>query len=153
MSKNYVSTVVGTLAGVAAIASMSASAADKPTFTGDAQDCAQIVWRADILEKYPKIDLACDQVVERGGKRYVKFRGTVDSQTKEGVKITFPRTGYTTDIKIADKNKEVFVDGKPRKLGNLKGGDTISVYVPSDRFVVSFLDERISELGEGTLGQ
>ena len=122
-------------------------------FSGDAQDCAQIVWRADILQKYPKIDLACDEVVERGGKRYVKFRGQVDQQTKDGVKMTFPRTGYTTEVKVADKNKEVFIEGKARKLSALKAGDTISVYVPSDRFVVSFLDERIAELGEGTLGQ
>ena len=132
---------------------MSAVAQDKPTFSGEAQDCAQIVWRADILEKYPKIDLACDDVVERGGKRYVKFRGEVEQQTKDGIKMKFPRTGYNTEVKVGDKNKEVFIDGKARKLGQLKPGDTISVYVPSDRFVVSFLDERIAELGEGMLGQ
>ncbi|HSN71047.1 MAG TPA: hypothetical protein VLT59_06035 [Steroidobacteraceae bacterium] len=153
MTRKSLFGAVSVLAGLTLSASMTVHAADKPTFSGDAQDCAQIVWRADILEKYPKIDLACDDVVERGGKRYVKFRGTVDAQTKDGVKITFPRTGYATEVKVADKNKEVFVDGKARKLGQLKGGDTISVYVPSDRFVVSFLDERIVELGEGTLGQ
>jgi len=154
MTRKTILAAVSTLAGLAAAASFTASAGDKPTFSADAQDCAQIAWREDILAKYPKIDLACDEVVERGGKRYVKFRGEVQSQTKDGVELLFPRTGYTTEVKVADKSKEVFIDGKERKLGQLKSGDEISVYVPSDRFVVSFLDERIAELhGEGTLGE
>ena len=145
--------VIAAASAAAVFVSMSALAQDKPTFSGDAQSCAQIVWRADILQKYPKIDLACDEVVERAGKRYVKFRGEVEQQTKDGVKMKFPRTGYSTEVKVADKGKEVFIDGKARRLGELKPGDTISVYVPSDRFVVSFLDERIAELGEGMLTQ
>lgn len=153
MSKKTVLAVAATFAGLATLTSGSALADDKPTFNTNAQKCTEIVWREDILAKYPKVDLACADVVERGGKRYVKFHGEVVAQTSDGVKIEFPRTGYVTDIKIADKSKEVYVGGKAKRLGTLSKGDAISVYVPSDKFVVSFLNERIEELGEGTLGQ
>jgi hypothetical protein len=141
------------LAAATMFVSLPASSADKPAFNPDAQACAEIVWREDILSKYPKVDLACDDVVERGGKRYVKFRAEVIEQTKDGIKLQFPRTGYVTDLKIADKSKEIYVGDKARRLSSLKKGDDIRVYVPSDRFVVSFLDERIAELGEGMLSE
>jgi hypothetical protein len=153
MSKTTVLAVAVTVTGLASMMSLPASAADKPTFNANAQKCTEIVWREDVLAKYPKVDLACEDVVEKGGQRYVKFHGEVVAQTKDGIKIEFPRTGYATEIKVADKNKETYVDGKAKRLGSLATGDAISVYVPSDRFVVSFLDEKAQALGEGTLGQ
>ncbi len=132
--------------GVGAAASMTTEVtvaqATKSEFLPTDKTCSQIVWREDVLEQYPKINIACKDVVARDGAEYVKFSGKVLHNAKDGVRMKFEPTGTTYDVYPADRELAV-QRGKDKSTAvkDLKINDEIRIYIPVGRLVKNYLNQ------------
>ena len=44
----------------------------------NATNCTEIVWSQETLAKYPRIAIACKDVVQKDGRTFVKFEGDTE---------------------------------------------------------------------------
>lgn len=104
-----------------------------------AADCSDVEWHQDVLAQYPSVANACQEVVERDGKQYVKLKA-------EFIRYREPHKAML-DVYEADGSKQrQTVSLKPNATvnagGNMVGWDALpkgyelEFYVPSDRFEV-----------------
>ncbi len=80
------------MAGALALAASAAwgQSVSNSAFTAAGSSCDQVTWSDDALAKYPHIASACQEVVNRDGKYFVKFQGEVRRVAKGGRR--FPET-------------------------------------------------------------
>jgi len=127
------------------------SSIDK-SFTADGQNCTQIHWSDEMLTKHPKIGSACQEVVQRDGKTYVKFVGEVKKVAKGGTEVTMDMKGGDT-IKLTPKpDRYVYVDGKKTPVKSLRPGDTLTFYIPDDRVVAAVMETPTAPVEEIPIG-
>jgi hypothetical protein len=99
-------------------------------FTTTAASCDQIQWSQEALDKYPKIASACQDVMERDGRYYVKFAGTVRRVSGDNVTVNF-KDGSVLTL-TPPENMSLYIDGRPRTVRNLRRGDELTFYVPQE---------------------
>ncbi|RMF97591.1 MAG: hypothetical protein D6727_05230 [Gammaproteobacteria bacterium] len=78
---------------------LTASLGTSTASAGGPEDCAAIDWRPDILQRFVDIDRACQGIVERDGRRYVRFT------------VEFVRRHNNGDVEVLMELR----DGKPVK--------------------------------------
>jgi hypothetical protein len=100
-------------------------------FTATDSKCEAITWSQEALEKYPKISEACQEVMERDGKYYVKFSGTVRRVSGQDVTVNF-KNGSDALTLTTPENMSIYVDGRARSVSSLRRGDELTFYVPQD---------------------
>lgn len=104
-----------------------------------AADCSDVVWHQDVLAQYPSVANACQDVIEKDGKQYVKLKA-------EFVRYSEPRKAML-DVYESDGSKQrqtvalksgATVDAGGNQVGwdALPRGYELEFYVPSDRFEV-----------------
>jgi hypothetical protein len=103
-------------------------------FTATGAKCDEIRWSQEALEKYPKIADACQDVMERDGRYYVKFSGTVRRVRGQDVTVNF-KGGSDALTVTAPENTSLYIEGRPRSVRNLRRGDELTFYVPQDQVV------------------
>jgi hypothetical protein len=113
---------------------------DKSFTASDTSDCTQINWSPEMLAKHPKIASACQEVMHRDGKTYVKFEGTVKKVAKGGSEVTMDMKGADRIVLNPDPNKVMYIGGNKVKVKNLKPGDTLTFYVPDGRVVAAVME-------------
>jgi len=138
------------LAAAAGVNAQSSSV-DK-SFTADGQNCAQIHWSDEMLAKHPKIGSACQEVVQRDGKTYVKFEGEVKKVAKGGTEVTMDMKGGDKLVLNPDPNKSVYIGGKKTPVKQLRPGDTLTFYVPDDRVVAAVMETPTAPVEEIPIG-
>jgi LPXTG-motif cell wall-anchored protein len=105
------------------------------TFTTTGTHCEDVKWAPQTLARYPHIVAACQRVVQRDGKYFVVFSGTVHSVAgygrtlsvdfENGDEVTLkPPTGMKFDI-----------GGTMTRPRDILPGQNLTFYVPQDRFV------------------
>lgn len=99
-------------------------------FTTTAASCDQIRWSREALEKYPNIASACQDVMERDGRYYVKFSGQVRRVSGDNVTVNF-KDGSVLTL-TPPENMSLYIDGRPRTVRNLRRGDELTFYVPQE---------------------
>ncbi|HEX6261098.1 MAG TPA: hypothetical protein VFZ51_10625, partial [Woeseiaceae bacterium] len=87
MSISKSSLLLGAVA-LASSAAVSAQASIDRPFTATGGSCDQVTWSEEALEMYPQIASACQEVMERDGKYFVRFEGEVERVRDRGRKIT-----------------------------------------------------------------
>jgi hypothetical protein len=109
-----------------------------------AAECSDVEYHQDVLDKYPAIANACQEVTEKNGKSYVKV--TADF-------ISFRRPDkLTVNVHENDGTKErqtIKVDPKMRvntgsaamKFADLPRNYTLNFSIPSDRFEMATEEE------------
>lgn len=125
----------------AAIVSLGASAsalAQTPTdltFTATGTQCDEVNWSSQTLARYPRIAQACQAVVQRDGKYFVVFSGTVTHVAG------FGRT-LEVDFKDGDHirlnpppDMRFDIAGTMTRARDIQPGQELKFYVPQDRFV------------------
>lgn len=106
------------------------SAVDR-AFTTTSNKCEDITWSNDALQQYPKIADACQEVMERDGKYYVKFEGTVRRVRGQDVTVNFK--GGSDELTLTPpENMSLYIDGRERTVRSLQRGDELTFYVPQD---------------------
>jgi len=98
-------------------------------FTTTEAKCEGITWSREALDQYPNIASACQDVMERDGRYYVKFSGTVRRVTGDrAVTVNF-KDGSTLEL-TPPENMSLYIDGRPRTVRSLRRGDELTFYVP-----------------------
>lgn len=99
--------------------------------------CATLNWSEAVHRSYPDIDEICQGVYERDGVLYA--RAEVEVLRVSGNRLTL-RTlhtdgsrGHQTSMRVGP-NWRAQIDGKAYRVGELVGGQRLTVYIPQDRF-------------------
>ncbi len=127
-SKRVVGPIIALVASAAALPQ---SAVDR-AFTATGTECNQITWSEASLAKYPRIASACQGVMERDGKYYVKFSGEVRQVADRGRRLTVDfKDGSRMEVQPPE-NTSVYLNGRARRADSLRRGDELTFYVPQD---------------------
>jgi hypothetical protein len=117
------------------------SSVDKAFTAAPGQNCTQITWSAEMLAKHPKIASACQEVLEKDGKTYVKFEGEIKKVAKKGTEVTMEMKGTDNLLYLTPKpGRTVYINGKKTPVSQLRPGDTLTFYIPSDRVVAAVME-------------
>ena len=125
-----------TLAAVATglgLATMGASAADMHN------ECSNIVFNQEFLDKYPKAPAVCRSVAVKNGVKSAKFAAKVVGLDKGSVKVQFlnvagdPVAGMEPLLFTPKEGATLSVNGKHVKYKDLKAGDSLNIYVSENR--------------------
>jgi hypothetical protein len=109
-------------------------------FTANGQNCLEINWSAESLAKYPKIASACQEVLQKDGKTYVKFEAEVKKVAKQGTELVVAAKGGNTVTLHPAEGRTVYINGKKTPVKSLRPGDTLTFYIPEDRFVAAVME-------------
>lgn len=131
------SPIIFALALGASAAGVAQTAADT-AFTATGTSCSDVSWSKAVLAQYPRIAEACQGVVQRDGKYYVKFSGDVREVADRGRSLTVDfKNGERVTLSPPDE-MSVDVNGKEIAVGDLRRGDRLNFYVPQSRLAVQF---------------
>lgn len=132
--KNHTKIFVG---GVALVASALVYA-QNPVFTATGQSCDQVTWSRQSLANYPQIADACQQVLQRDGKYFVKFAGEVRRVTDGGQQVTIDfRDGDLLTL-TPPENLNLSINGRQTSPRDLLPGDQLNFYIPQDQLAAVF---------------
>ena len=92
-------TIIAAVLALAAAAGVNAqsSSVDR-AFSAAGSDCLSVNWSAETLAKYPNIASACQEVMQKEGKTYVKFDGEVKKVSKGGTEVVMKMKGGKQDL-------------------------------------------------------
>ena len=93
-----------------------------------------------MLAKHPKIGSACQEVLQKDGKTYVKFEGEIKKVSKQGTEVQMAMKGGDTITLNPKPDRSVYIGGKKTAVKNLHPGDTLTFYVPEDRLVAAVME-------------
>lgn len=127
-------------------ASANAATETESAFTATGNTCADITWKASVLERFPNIGVVCQAVVERDGKMYAQFKGTVSRRFSNTLYIRFEggekAPGGNRSVKIQPSADLTFrVGSRTYKVRDAAPGQDLTIYIPGDRFVVNLGDD------------
>jgi hypothetical protein len=127
------------LAAAAGVNAQSSSV-DK-AFTANGTDCLSVNWSTETLDKYPYIAAACQEVMQKDGKTYVRFDGEVQKVSKGGTEVVMKMKGGRQNLVLnPPEGRTVYIGGKKVPVKSLRPGDTLTFYVPEDRFVAAVME-------------
>ncbi len=109
-------------------------------FTTTAKTCSSVTWSQDALQKYPTIASACQDVLQRDGKSYVKFTGEVVRVIDGGQQLTIDFKSGGVFTVSPPENMNVSINDKRTRVRDLKRGDQLSFYIPETRLAVDLFD-------------
>jgi hypothetical protein len=123
-----------------------AAAESEPVFTGTGKTCADITWKPSALARFPNIGAVCQALVERNGKQYAQFNGVVQRRSGNSLYIRFQGGEQVSggDRAVLIKPPEDMVIQTPKgklRMRDAQRGQELTVYIPSDHFVVNLGDE------------
>lgn len=130
---------LGCLCAVACTAALAQRS--ERAFTATGRTCDDITWQPQVLEQYPNIADACQEVVQYNGRDFVRFTGRVESVARNGDTVTVRFDG--TDEPIAldpPDNLRLVIAGRDTRVRDLVRGQELTFHVPADQFVAHFFE-------------
>lgn len=131
------------VSAAAAVACATAFAQDRTTprvFTATGTSCSQVTWSRESLALYPRIATACEEVMQRDGKYYVRFSGDVQRVADRGRSVTIDfRDGDRLTL-TPPENMALFINGRRTPVTDLRVGDDLQFYVPQDSLAANFFE-------------
>ena len=115
-------------------------------------NCLEIAWSAETLAKYPKIASACREVMQKDGKTYVRFDGEVKKVSKGGTEVVLDVKGGNIVTLNPKEGRTVYIAGKKTPVKSLRPGDTLTFYIPEDRFTAAVMETPTSPVEEIDMG-
>jgi hypothetical protein len=122
------------LAGIVASVVATASAAETQT-ASTAGACSDVMWKAEVLAKYPDIAKSCVDVVVREGVRYVKVSGKVRRNTNGELTVRLDHSNSDITWKPAAGDK-LLIDGTGTSAADVKVGQNLRFYMLEDKVSV-----------------
>ena len=122
---------------VALAISALASAAET---TPSALTCDDFRPTPEALERFPDLQGACEEVVERDGELYAKFVAVVRRATNRSVTLFLPATDHTFTIN-PDSSARVLLGGQRARVGELVRGQEIRIYLATSEFAKPDIEE------------
>jgi len=141
--------IIAAAVALAAAAGVFAQSSVDKAFTAEGTDCLSVNWSAETLNKYPAIASACQEVMQKDGKTYVKFDGEVKKVSKGGSEVVMKMKGGKQDLVLNPaEGRMVVMGGKKVPVKSLRPGDTLTFYVPEDRFVAAVMETPAAPMEE-----
>jgi len=140
--------IIVAAAALAAAAGVYAQSSVDKAFTAAGDNCTQITWSPEMMAKHPKIGSACQEVLQKDGKTYVKFEGTVKKVSKGGTEVVMDMKGGDRITLNPAEGRTVYIGGNKVAVKNLRPGDTLSFYIPEDRVVAAVIETPTSPVEE-----
>lgn len=109
-------------------------------FRATGTSCDQITWSQETLAQYPNIESACQGVMQRDGKYYVKFEGEVRRVAERGQRLTIDFKSGDLLTLTPPENMSLYINGQPTPVEQLRPGDQLNFYVPEDRLTAEFFE-------------
>ena len=108
--------------------------------------CDDIVFTAQVTSQYADIKNACQEVVEREGRPFVKLQAEVVRVRSASRSVTLrfkDRSGdYGPRVSVTPASPvNVILGGEKVRLRDLARGQEINIYLPPDRWALAHLDE------------
>ncbi|MBU3068593.1 LPXTG cell wall anchor domain-containing protein [Aestuariicella sp. G3-2] len=117
----------------------SALAAD-PVRVGDCSDYAEDYQAtAEAKERFGMLAGACEGVYDIDGALYARAEMVVRSNWKGTMKLYMPASDKTIEV-TPDMNHSAIIDGRKRRVADLKKGDEIQIYISKDKFFEDRVD-------------
>jgi len=138
------------LAAAAGVFAQSSSV-DK-AFTANGSSCLEIVWSPEMLAKHPKIASACQEVMQKDGKSYVRFDGEVKKVSKGGTEVVMDMKGGDAITLHPKEGRSVYIAGKKTPVKSLRPGDTLTFYIPEDRLTAAVMETPAAPVEEIDMG-
>jgi hypothetical protein len=132
--------IIAAALALAAAAGVYAQSSVDRSFTANGQNCLEINWSAEMLAKHPKIASACQEVLQRDGKTYVKFEGEIKKVAKQGTEVVMAMKGGDTITLNPQPGRTVYVGGKKTPVKSLRPGDTLTFYIVEDRVAAQIME-------------
>jgi hypothetical protein len=101
--------------------------------------CAGIQWSHKVLAQYPKAPAGCQTVETKNGVKYAVYKGKVVTLGADSVTANIVNVADTPVAAIAwqtSADEPLMINDKEGKVGDLKKGDTLTLYVPEKTFTV-----------------
>jgi hypothetical protein len=148
------------LAGLAWAAAASAQqprvAQDLPQPGVGAESCADVNWDPELLEQYPRIGEACQEVVTAEGNRWARFEAELMRRNADGsVRLDFKDRNDRSIEELTLQpapNQRVTIGGRTYSFAELERGQVLNLYVPEGVFAVSTEagapDEQLAQIVE-----
>jgi len=140
--------IIAAAVALAAAAGVYAQTSVDKAFTASGQNCTQITWSAEMMAKHPKIGSACQDVLMKDGKTYVKFEGTVKKVANKGADVTMAMKGGDVITVHPKEGASVYVAGNKTPVKSLRPGDKLTFYIPDDRVVAAVMETPTSPVEE-----
>jgi hypothetical protein len=140
--------IIVAAAALAAAAGVYAQSSVDKAFSAEGSNCTQITWSPEMLAKHPKIASACQEVLQKDGKAYVKFEGTVKKVSKGGTEVVMDMKGGDRITLNPVEGRTVYIGGNKVPVKNLRPGDTLTFYIPEDRVVAAVIETPTSPVEE-----
>jgi hypothetical protein len=100
-------------------------------------ECTAVRYSADFLNKYPKAPAACLEARVYKGQTYIKVKGSVYIPDKDTPTIAL-KSAAGDDLGTVTakdpKNIRLIVNGKETDLASLRGGQSVTIWVPESMF-------------------
>jgi hypothetical protein len=133
--------IIAAAVALSAAAGVFAQTSVDRAFTASGDSCVSVNWSAETLDKYPAIAAACQEVMQKDGKTYVKFEGEVKKVAKNGQEVVMKMKGGKQDLVLnPPEGRTVYVGGRKTAVKSLRPGDTLTFYVPEDRFIAAVME-------------
>jgi hypothetical protein len=103
--------------------------------------CAEVVWEKELLERYPRIADACQEVVISDGNKWARFTGQFLESNRDGsVRTTIDdRRGRSMGqlTLMPAPEQRVLIDGKRVRFSDLVHRQQLNLYMAEGRFAVA----------------
>jgi len=133
-------TMIVAAAAAVACATAFAQGRTSPAVTATGTNCSQISWSRESLTLHPRIANACEEVMQRDGRYYVRFSGEVQRVADGGRSVTINfRDGDRLTL-TPPENMALFIDGRRTPATALRVGDQLRFYVRQDQLAASFFE-------------
>ena len=108
--------------------------------------CDSVDWKPQILAGFAGIDQACQEVVDRDGKRYAHFQVKVVKMLSAGkvrVRMRMNDGSWVERMFFAPKDFEVLsASGRTTfDIREMRAGDILDVYIPESRIIEAKVGE------------
>jgi len=132
--------IIAAAFALAAAAGVNAQSSVDKTFTANGTNCLEIVWSPEMLAKHPKIASACQEVMQRDGKSYVKFEGEVKKVSKGGTEVVMDMKGGDVITINPKPDRKVMVGNNMVPVKSLRPGDELTFYIAEDRLTAAVME-------------
>ncbi|MHB1870272.1 MAG: LPXTG cell wall anchor domain-containing protein [Steroidobacteraceae bacterium] len=133
MSKTLVFTVSLVALGISTSA-LAQTPTDR-TFSATGTNCTDVSWSAQTLARYPRIAESCQSVMQRDGKYFVVFSGTVTRVARHGRELTVQFKDGDRITLNPPSDMMVDLAGTMTPAREMQSGQELTFYVPQDQFV------------------
>jgi hypothetical protein len=119
------------------VAGLFASAA---LMAAESQGCPNVKFSPSVLEKFPRAQEACLDVISKGGQQYAVFKADltgVQGNTVR-VRVKLPDGSYSDTKSIRTKpDLQVLIDGKPYPVSELAPNQELTTYIRVDQPMIA----------------